>query len=62
MVSAKGDARVRDAALIGAAQRVEHYEIAGYGTAQTVGFEESARLLQATLDEEKPIRARRRAH
>ena len=48
---------VRDAALISAAQRVEHYEIAGYGCARTfaeqLGHEEAARLLQATLDEEK---------
>ena len=47
---------VMDASLIAAAQRVEHYEIAGYGTvrayAQLLGDEESARLLQKTLDEE----------
>jgi ferritin-like metal-binding protein YciE len=47
---------VLDAALISAAQRVEHYEIAGYGTlrsyARLLGDEESARLLQQTLDEE----------
>ena len=47
---------VLDAGLIGAAQRVEHYEIAGYGTARTfareLGYEEHARLLQQTLDEE----------
>ncbi|HEX6309362.1 MAG TPA: ferritin-like domain-containing protein [Longimicrobiales bacterium] len=50
------DPDVRDAALIGAAQRVEHYEIAGYGTARTyarqLGFERHAELLQKTLDEE----------
>jgi ferritin-like metal-binding protein YciE len=48
---------IRDAALIGAAQRVEHYEIAGYGTARTfaemLGHTEAAELLQQTLDEEK---------
>jgi len=48
---------VRDAALIAAAQRVEHYEIAGYGCARTfaeqLGHGESARRLQETLDEEK---------
>lgn len=48
---------VRDAAIIAAAQRVEHYEIAGYGCARTfaeqLGHEEVARLLQETLDEEK---------
>lgn len=47
---------VRDAALISAAQRIEHYEIAGYGTVRTyarlLGEEEDARLLQKTLDEE----------
>ncbi|MGH7960120.1 MAG: ferritin-like domain-containing protein [Opitutaceae bacterium] len=47
---------VRDARLIGAAQRVEHYEIAAYGTArafaQTLGETKVADLLQATLDEE----------
>jgi ferritin-like metal-binding protein YciE len=47
---------VRDAALISAAQRIEHYEIAGYGTVRTyarlLGEEEDARLLQQTLDEE----------
>jgi len=48
---------VRDAALIAAAQRVEHYEIAGYGCARTfaelLGHGEAAELLQQTLDEEK---------
>jgi len=47
---------VKDAALIGAAQRVEHYEIAGYGTARThaqqLGDQNAARLLQQTLEEE----------
>src|SRR5215212_5151306 len=47
---------VLDAALIGAAQKVEHYEIAGYGTARThaqmLGMTKAARLLQQTLDEE----------
>jgi ferritin-like metal-binding protein YciE len=47
---------IRDCALIGAAQRVEHYEIAAYGTvramAETLGETEVAELLQATLDEE----------
>jgi ferritin-like metal-binding protein YciE len=46
-----------DVALIAAAQKVEHYEIAGYGTlvalAQASGFSEAAQLLQETLDEEK---------
>ena len=47
---------VKDAALIAAAQRAEHYEIAGYGTvrtyAQLLGFDEAVNLLQQTLDEE----------
>lgn len=48
---------VRDAALISAAQRVEHYEIAAYGTVRTyaelLGEEEAMGLLQETLEEEK---------
>jgi ferritin-like metal-binding protein YciE len=48
---------VLDAALIGAAQKVEHYEIAGYGTlvtyARQLGHTDAERLLQQTLDEEK---------
>jgi ferritin-like metal-binding protein YciE len=47
---------IKDAMLIGAAQRVEHYEIAAYGTArnfaQTIGETKIADLLQETLDEE----------
>ncbi len=50
------DPEVRDAALIGAAQKVEHYEIAGYGTARTyaqlLGQTEFADILTETLDEE----------
>ena len=45
-----------DAGLIGAAQKVEHYEIAAYGTARThaemLGYTKAAKLLQQTLDEE----------
>jgi len=48
---------VRDAGLIGAAQKVEHYEIATYGTltamAKKLGFDEAAKLLAETLQEEK---------
>jgi ferritin-like metal-binding protein YciE len=48
---------VLDAAMIGAAQKVEHYEIASYGTvqalAEALGQKEIAKLLQETLDEEK---------
>jgi ferritin-like metal-binding protein YciE len=47
---------VSDAALIASAQRVEHYEMAGYGTARSfarrLGFEDHARLLQEALNEE----------
>lgn len=48
---------VLDAGLISMAQRIEHYEIAGYGTVRTyaelLGLDEAAKLLQQTLDEEK---------
>jgi ferritin-like metal-binding protein YciE len=51
------DPFVRDAAIIAAAQRVEHYEMAGYGTVRTyaeeLGHSDAARLLQKTLDEER---------
>lgn len=51
----KGSAR--DAAIIGAAQRVEHYEIAGYGTAKChasmLGHSDAEELLNETLEEEK---------
>ncbi|HEX6034696.1 MAG TPA: ferritin-like domain-containing protein [Anaerolineales bacterium] len=47
---------VLDAGLIAAAQKVEHYEIASYGTArawaQRLGYDKAARLLQETLEEE----------
>ena len=50
------DSDVLDAALISAAQRVEHYEMAGYGCARTyahmLGLNEQADVLQRTLDEE----------
>jgi ferritin-like metal-binding protein YciE len=56
VISAEGDPEVKDAALIAAAQRVEHYEIAGYGCARTfaqrLGRSDVARLLQETLEEE----------
>jgi ferritin-like metal-binding protein YciE len=52
-----GEASVKDAALIAAAQKVEHYEISGYGTARTLaellGLDQAVELLQQTLDEEK---------
>lgn len=48
---------VRDAGIISAAQKVEHYEIASYGTlcafAKQLGHEEAASLLEETLNEEK---------
>jgi ferritin-like metal-binding protein YciE len=50
------DENAIDAGLIGAAQKVEHYEIAAYGTARThaeiLGYNKVARLLQQTLNEE----------
>lgn len=56
MISAKGDDKVRDAGLIAAAQRVEHYEMAGYGTVRTfaerLGHRDIAQTLQQILDEE----------
>ena len=56
VVGATGDGRVKDAGLIAAAQRVEHYEIAAYGTlrtlAQQLGRQDVAQLFQKTLDEE----------
>jgi ferritin-like metal-binding protein YciE len=57
MVEEEADPEVKDAGLISAAQRVEHYEIAGYGTARTyaemLGDNEGAKLLQTTLGEEE---------
>ena len=51
-----GDPAAKDAALIAAAQRVEHYEIAAYGTARTLadelGHDDVETLLNETLDEE----------
>lgn len=51
------DANVRDAAIIASAQRVEHYEMAGYGTARTYADlleeQEARELLQQTLNEEE---------
>ncbi len=50
------DPVIKDAELIAAAQRVEHYEIAGYGTVRTfaemLGYDDAAELLQQTLEEE----------
>ena len=56
IIEAEDDPSVKDAALIGAAQRVEHYEIAAYGTARAfareLGFADIARSLEMTLQEE----------
>lgn len=57
VVSSDGDPMVKDAALIAGAQRIEHYEIAGYGTlkalAERIGNAEAARLADETLAEER---------
>ncbi len=56
LLKEKGAPAVLDAGMIAAAQRVEHYEIAAYGTvrtyAQTLGSDDAAKLLQETLNEE----------
>ena len=56
MIEEDAEDEVRDAGLIAAAQRVEHYEMAGYGCARTyaeeIGDKEGAALLQTTLREE----------
>jgi ferritin-like metal-binding protein YciE len=55
-VGESGEGPAKDAAIIAAAQRVEHYEIAAYGTAKTIadelGFDDAERLLNETLHEE----------
>ena len=57
LIKKKPDKEALDAGLISAAQHVEHYEMAGYGTvrtwAQLMGYEAHAVLLQQTLDEER---------
>jgi ferritin-like metal-binding protein YciE len=57
IISQGGDSATVDAGIISAAQRVEHYEMAGYGTVRTyaelLGQQQIATLLQQTLDEEK---------
>lgn len=56
MIDEDAEEDVRDAGLIAAAQRVEHYEMAGYGCVRTyaklLGDERAAKILQQTLDEE----------
>jgi ferritin-like metal-binding protein YciE len=57
MIDEEGDDEVKDAGLIAAAQRVEHYEMAGYGTARTyaelLDDNEGVKLLAQTFKEEK---------
>lgn len=57
VIDAKGEDDIRDAALIVAAQKVEHYEIAGYGSlcvfSKLLGRRQDAKLLGQTLEEEK---------
>jgi len=57
MIEEEADNEVKDAGLIAAAQRVEHYEMAGYGTARTyaefLGDKEGAKVLGLTLEEER---------
>lgn len=56
IIMSSGDPSVKDAALIAAAQRVEHYEMAGYGAVRTyakeLGYKDAESLLQKTLNEE----------
>jgi ferritin-like metal-binding protein YciE len=56
LIQMDGDPLAKDAALIGAAQRVEHYEIAAYGTARQLaddcGYDSIKDLMDQTLDEE----------
>ena len=57
LMKEKPEANVLDAGLISAAQHVEHYEMAGYGTCRTwarlLGYDAQVELLQTTLDEEQ---------
>ncbi|HEY2840034.1 MAG TPA: DUF892 family protein, partial [Pirellulales bacterium] len=57
LIEEQGDPAIKDAALIAAAQRVEHYEMAAYGAARTyaelLGYHQAAEALDRTLDEEK---------
>ena len=57
IISDCGDESVRDAAMLSAAQAIEHYEMTRYGTliafAKQLGHQDAASLLQQTLEEEK---------
>lgn len=59
MISEDADPSVKDAGLIAAAQRVEHYEMAGYGCVRTyaelLGYDEDLTQLQAILDQEGAV-------
>jgi ferritin-like metal-binding protein YciE len=61
-IASETEEPVRDAGLIAAAQKVEHYEIAGYGAARThaelLGQEDAVELLEETLEEEKETDAK----
>jgi len=61
-IASDTEEQVRDAGLIAAAQKVEHYEIAGYGAARThaelLGQEDAVELLEETLEEEKETDAK----
>jgi ferritin-like metal-binding protein YciE len=56
VINEDAEPKVKDAGLIAAAQKVEHYEISSYGTArtyaETLGYKDAARLLHMTIDEE----------
>lgn len=62
LIQQGGTPEVLDAAIIGAAQAIEHHEIAAYGTARTIaqqlGLNDVAKLLEQTLDEEKQTDAK----
>jgi len=62
LLSEDGEPAVKDAGIIASLQRVEHYEMAGYGTvlayAKRLGYEDVAALLEQTLDEEKATDAK----
>jgi ferritin-like metal-binding protein YciE len=62
VVNDSDETAVRDAGLIAAAQKVEHYEMSGYGSARThaelLGNQQAASLLKKTLDEEKAADAK----
>ena len=62
MIGEDAEDTVRDAGLIGAARRVEHYEMAGYGTAiclaRQLGHEDVADILEETLSEETATEAK----